>query len=216
MDVDGELWHLADLHSNVIRRAPRGLIIMFVWPFSWSTQAASLFWKPQQEHKQETACRLYVLRCRRPERRWEFQKCPSKLLHLCPLSSAAAATGHWNKEKCPPPPPPLAAAGVRSASSESEVDGGEDVKGVSLNCLFSAAVCGFPVMTQTGPNCHNIPVQLLISKPGKKVSRSSQASRLPDTDRNNQLGLNAAEQLQEVVRFPDPTTRGHLSYLSYS
>lgn len=105
MDVDGELWHPADLHSNVIRRAPRGLIIMFVWPFSWSTQAASLFWKPQQEHKQETACRLYVLRCRRPERRWEFQKRPSKLLHLCPLSSAAAATGHWNKEKCPPPHP---------------------------------------------------------------------------------------------------------------
>lgn len=71
-------------------------------------------------------------------------------------------------------------------------------------------------MTQPGPNRHNIPVHFLISNPGKRVSRSSQASLLPDADRNNQQGLNAAELLQEVVLFPDPTTRGQLSYLSYS
>lgn len=102
MDVDGGPRHLADLHSNVIRRAPRGLIIKFVRPFSWSTQAASLFWKPPQEHKQETACRPYALVWRRPERRWEFQKCPSKLLHLGTLSSAAAAAGQRNKVSPPP------------------------------------------------------------------------------------------------------------------
>lgn len=114
---------------------------------------------------------------RQGKRTWEdmriLKKCPSKPLQLGSVSSLLMRLAS--------PLPPTAAAGVRPASSESEVDTREDVKAVMLNCLFlQLSAVSWVEMTRNRPNCYgpNIPIQLLISK-GFYIWSHRQAVRQP-------------------------------------